>query len=213
MTDQRPTFADIQAAATRIEGAVVQTPMLMSRTLSEIVGAEVWLKFENLQFTAAYKERGALNKLLAADATRNAARRDCGIGRQPCPGGRLSRHAARHSGDHRHAGADPDHQGHPDRGPRRQRRPSRRGLRRRPCPCPRARASAKAMSSSIRSTTRRSSPAPGRSRIEMLEAAPDLDMLVVPIGGGGLISGVATAAKAIKPASGSSGSRPRCTRR
>ena len=36
----------------------------MSRTLSEIIGAEVWLKFENLQFTAAYKERGALNKLL-----------------------------------------------------------------------------------------------------------------------------------------------------
>jgi threonine dehydratase len=38
--------------------------MLVSRTLSEIIGAEVWLKFENLQFTAAYKERGALNKLL-----------------------------------------------------------------------------------------------------------------------------------------------------
>ena len=38
--------------------------MLKSRTLSEIIGAEVWLKFENLQFTAAYKERGALNKLL-----------------------------------------------------------------------------------------------------------------------------------------------------
>src|SRR5688572_13256950 len=64
MSDQRPTFADIQAAARRIEGAVVRTPMLCSRTLSEIVDAEVWLKFENLQFTAAYKERGALNKLL-----------------------------------------------------------------------------------------------------------------------------------------------------
>src|SRR4029078_11656367 len=44
--------------------AVIRTPMLVSRTLSEIIGAEVWLKFENLQFTAAYKERGALNKLL-----------------------------------------------------------------------------------------------------------------------------------------------------
>src|SRR5688500_14413093 len=64
MTDARPTFADIQAAAQRIRGAVVETPMLLSRTLSEIVDAEIWLKFENLQFTAAYKERGALNKLL-----------------------------------------------------------------------------------------------------------------------------------------------------
>ena len=61
---QPPTIDDIRAAAGRIEGAVIRTPMLVSRTLSEIIGAEVWLKFENLQFTAAYKERGALNKLL-----------------------------------------------------------------------------------------------------------------------------------------------------
>src|SRR5438046_765402 len=61
---QPPTIDDIRAAAERINGAVLRTPMLMSRTLSELIGAEVWLKFENLQFTAAYKERGALNKLL-----------------------------------------------------------------------------------------------------------------------------------------------------
>src|SRR4249919_3710076 len=61
---QPPTIDDIRAAAERIKGAVIRTPMLLSRTLSEIIGAEVWLKFENLQFTAAYKERGALNKLL-----------------------------------------------------------------------------------------------------------------------------------------------------
>ncbi len=61
---QPPTIDDIRAAAKRIHGALVRTPMLHSRTLSEIIGAEVWLKFENLQFTAAYKERGALNKLL-----------------------------------------------------------------------------------------------------------------------------------------------------
>ena len=59
-----PTFDDIKAAAARIAGAVVRTPTMHSRTLSDIVGADVWLKFENLQFTAAYKERGALNKLL-----------------------------------------------------------------------------------------------------------------------------------------------------
>src|SRR5438128_3162848 len=61
---QPPTIDDIRAAAQRIEGAVIRTPMQVSRTLSEAVGAEVWLKCENLQFTAAYKERGALNKLL-----------------------------------------------------------------------------------------------------------------------------------------------------
>lgn len=61
---EAPTIDDIRAAAVRIDGAVIRTPMLVSQTLSEAVGAEVWLKFENLQFTAAYKERGALNKLL-----------------------------------------------------------------------------------------------------------------------------------------------------
>src|SRR5438105_14226455 len=61
---QPPTVDDIRTAAERIDGAVIRTPMLVSRTLSALIGAEVWLKFENLQFTAAYKERGALNKLL-----------------------------------------------------------------------------------------------------------------------------------------------------
>ena len=58
------TFADIQAAAARLNGAVLQTPCVESRTLSQITGAQVYLKFENLQFTASFKERGALNKLL-----------------------------------------------------------------------------------------------------------------------------------------------------
>src|SRR3546814_1924242 len=61
------TLDDVRAAAGRINGAVVRTPTLHSLTLSEMVGAEVWLKFENLQFTAAYKERGALNALLLLD--------------------------------------------------------------------------------------------------------------------------------------------------
>ena len=63
-TKTRPTLDDIRSAAERIKGSVIRTPMMKSETLSEIVNAEVWLKFENLQFTAAYKERGALNKLL-----------------------------------------------------------------------------------------------------------------------------------------------------
>ena len=57
------TIADVRAAAQRLAGAVVRTPTLHSKTLSSITGAEIWLKFENQQFTAAYKERGALNAL------------------------------------------------------------------------------------------------------------------------------------------------------
>ncbi|PVX30047.1 threonine ammonia-lyase [Sphingomonas pokkalii] len=63
---------DVRAAAERISGAVVRTPTLHSRTLSQLTGANVYLKFENLQFTAAYKERGALNTLLQLDAEARA---------------------------------------------------------------------------------------------------------------------------------------------
>src|SRR3954463_11191080 len=56
---------EIRAAAQRIAGAVTRTPFVPSRTLSALTGAEVSIKFENLQFTASFKERGALNKLLS----------------------------------------------------------------------------------------------------------------------------------------------------
>src|SRR6476469_2521989 len=59
---------DIEAAAQVIKGQVIRTPCLHSRTLSDITGAEVFLKFENHQFTASFKERGALNKLVSLDA-------------------------------------------------------------------------------------------------------------------------------------------------
>jgi len=63
LTGLLPTPDDIRRAAQRIAGHVEATPFLHSRTLSQIVEAEVWLKFENLQFTASFKERGALNRL------------------------------------------------------------------------------------------------------------------------------------------------------
>jgi len=70
-TDPRPEHIampvcidDICAAHARIAPSIVRTPTLISKTLSELTGATVYLKFENLQFTAAYKERGALNTLL-----------------------------------------------------------------------------------------------------------------------------------------------------
>ncbi len=56
-------FADVQAAQGVLAGHIVETPCLHSQTLSAITGANVWLKFENLQFTASFKERGALNRL------------------------------------------------------------------------------------------------------------------------------------------------------
>jgi len=66
-------FDDVKAAHARIRDRVVQTPTLKSITLSEMAGAEVYLKFENLQFTAAYKERGALNALLLMDESKRQA--------------------------------------------------------------------------------------------------------------------------------------------
>ena len=66
------TLQDIQAAAARIRPSVVRTPCAHSRTLSTILGTEIWLKFENLQFTSSFKERGALNKLLQLTETEKA---------------------------------------------------------------------------------------------------------------------------------------------
>jgi threonine dehydratase len=62
------TFGDVMEAARAIGGAVVRTPTLYSQTLSSITGADVWLKFENLQYTASFKDRGALNRLLQLTA-------------------------------------------------------------------------------------------------------------------------------------------------
>lgn len=67
MTDAFPVLADIEAAAARIRGQVQLTPFLPSLTLSQLAGTPVSLKFENLQFTASFKERGALNKILSLD--------------------------------------------------------------------------------------------------------------------------------------------------
>ena len=69
------TVSDVRAAALVLAGNIASTPCLHSRTLSEIAGAEVWLKFENHQFTASFKERGALNKLVSL----NVAQRDAGV--------------------------------------------------------------------------------------------------------------------------------------
>lgn len=74
-TPAPPTRADVLRAAERLAGELVRTPCLESRTLSALTGARVFLKFENLQFTASFKERGALNKLLCLGETERA----CGV--------------------------------------------------------------------------------------------------------------------------------------
>jgi threonine dehydratase len=81
---------DVRAAAQRIAGAVEHTPCVESRTLSRLTGARVFLKFENLQFTASFKERGALN---CCRSPTSAAGRDRYERQQPCAGGRLPRGA------------------------------------------------------------------------------------------------------------------------
>ncbi|MBL6749071.1 MAG: threonine ammonia-lyase [Nevskia sp.] len=65
--------ADVQDAARLLQGQVLNTPCTPSLVLSRLVGAKVWLKFENFQFTASFKERGALNKLLRLTAGERAA--------------------------------------------------------------------------------------------------------------------------------------------
>jgi threonine dehydratase len=197
-TLQPPTIDDIRAAAKRIDGAVLRTPMLISRTLSELIGAEVWLKFENLQFTAAYKERGALNKLLqlspeerargviAASAGNHAqavayhAKR-LGIPAtivmpESTPTVKVTQTAEHGATVVLHGDMFDDAYG---------------------------RARELALENGYVFVHPFDDPqiiaGAGTVALEMLEDAPDLDTIIVPIGGGGLMSGVSIASRAIKP--------------
>jgi threonine dehydratase len=189
---------DVRAAAARIAGAVERTPCLPSRTLSRLAGCEVFLKFENLQFTASFKERGALNKLLSlseAERRRGVIAMSAGNHAQA-----VAYHAARlgipavivmprgspntkikntrvHGaevvleGDSLHeAGAHA-----------------------------RSRAQRDDLVFVHPYEDERVVAGQGTVGLEMLEQVPDLDALVVPVGGGGLISGIAIAAKAARP--------------
>jgi threonine dehydratase len=195
---QAPTIDDIRAAARRIDGAIIKTPMLVSRTLSEIIGAEVWLKSENLQFTGAFKERGALNKLLQLTDEERAR----GV-------------IAASAGNHAQAVAYHA---------KRLGIPATIVM---PATTPTIKVSQtaghgarvvlegamyddahdKACELALEHgyvfvhpfDDRDVIAGQGTLGLEMLEAVPDLDILVVPIGGGGLMSGVGIAARALKP--------------
>lgn len=192
------TLADVKGAAKRIEGAVVRTPTLYSQTLSDMVGAKVWLKFENQQFTAAYKERGALNTLLQMDPeqlSRGVIAASAGNHAQG-----LAYHGARlgvpvtivmpkttptvkvyqtqsHGAEIVLFGESFD-----ESVVRARELEIERGLTFVP-PFDDPRIAA----------------GQGTVALEMLEDAPEIDTLIIPIGGGGLFAGMGTAARGIKP--------------
>jgi threonine dehydratase len=196
--DLAPTLDDIRAAAARIEGAVIRTPALHSRTLSELTGAEVWVKFENLQFTAAYKERGALNKLLLMDPALRAK-------------GVIAASAGNHAQAVAYHGA---RLGVPVTIVMPKPTPSIKVEQTRGHGATillhgelfdEAYAEARRIEAEQGLTfihpfdDGEIMAGQGTVALEFMEQAPDLDALIVPIGGGGLFCGVGLAAKALKP--------------
>ena len=192
------TAQSIRAAATQLADQVIDTPCLYSRTLSGITGAEVYLKFENLQFTASFKERGALVKLLALAPEERAA-------------GVLAVSAGNHAqGVAYHA-----------------RRLGIRAVIIMPRHTPHVKVEhtrafgaevilagdnfdeAKAHGLALAAERKLSLIHPyddehvisgqGTVALEMLAREPRLEVLLVPVGGGGLIAGMAVAARSVKP--------------
>lgn len=199
MTDKLPiSIEDVRSAADVLKGQIEETPMTMSRTLSDITGAEVWLKFENIQFTGAFKERGALNKLsrlsdeekqrgvIAASAGNHAQGvayhgRRLGIPVTIVMPVTTPFNKVEHT---RAFGARVLLEGSnfEEANAHAQMVRQRDGLTWiHPFDDPQVMAGQ------------------GTAALEMLAVKPDLDMLIVPIGGGGLIAGMATVAKAHNP--------------
>ncbi|MCL4747631.1 MAG: threonine ammonia-lyase [Burkholderiaceae bacterium] len=194
-----PGPEDARAARARIAGQIAETPFLHSRTLSSIAGCELHLKFENLQFTASFKERGALNKLLSLDddeRRRGVIAVSAGNHAQG-----VAHHATRLGipsvivmpkfapfvkiDNTERLGAEVVLAGET---------------------FDEARARMQELASERAMTIVHPYDDPlivaGQATLglEMLEAVPELDHLVVPIGGGGLIAGIAMAARHLKPA-------------
>jgi threonine dehydratase len=192
------TLDHVRAAHDRIRDSIVATPTLYSQTLSKLTGANIYLKFENLQFTAAYKERGALNAiLLLSEEQRNR--------------GVIAASAGNHAQGLSYHGT-------------RLGIPVTIVM---PVPTPTVKVMqtesvggkvvlfgetfddaykyARQLEAEQGLTFVHPFDDPnvaagqGTVALEMLESIPSLDMLVVPIGGGGLLSGMGTAARALKP--------------
>ena len=189
---------DIQAAATRLAGQVLDTPFVESRTISQLTGCQVFLKFENLQYTASFKERGACNKLaqLSADErARGVIAMSAGNHAQGVayhaqrlglravivmprftPGVKVERTRGFGAEVVLHGDTLDESRTHA------RELAAREGL------------------VFVHPYDDEDIVAgQGTVALEMLREQPDLDTLVVAIGGGGLIAGMATAAKAIRP--------------
>lgn len=192
------TLDDVRAAAQRIKGAVVRTDIDHSQTLSEITGAQVWLKFENLQFTAAYKERGALNAMLLMDPAKRAR-------------GVIAASAGNHAQGLSYHGTK---LGVPVTIVMPRPTPSIKVMQTQGVggqvvlhgeTFDEAYAHARQLEQDLGLAFVHPFDDPhvaagqGTVALEMLEDVPDLDTLVIPVGGGGLACGMSVAAKAIKP--------------
>ncbi|MBI5911174.1 MAG: threonine ammonia-lyase [Betaproteobacteria bacterium] len=192
------TAYSIRAAATLLADQVIDTPCLYSRTLSEITGAEVYLKFENLQFTASFKERGALVKLLSLLPAQ------CAAGVLAVSAGNHAQGVAYHA---RRLGIHavivmPRHTPHVKVEHTRAfgaevilagdgfDEAKARGL---------ALAAERKLSLVHPYDDERVISGQGTVALEMLAREPQLEVLVVPVGGGGLLAGMAVAAKAAMP--------------
>jgi threonine dehydratase len=201
------SLADIEAAARAIEGQIEHTPLRYSRTLSEITGAQVWIKFENLQFTASFKERGALNKLLSLSSAEKAA-------------GVIAMSAGNHAqGVAYHA----SRLGIPStivmpKGTPFVKIEHTRNFGARVIIHGETLADADAHARQLEREggltfvhpfdDRHVIAGQGTIGLEIMDALADFDVIVIPVGGGGLASGIATAIKARRPATSIIGVEP-----
>lgn len=196
--DSAVTLESVRAAHERIADSIIRTPTLKSITLSEMTGADVWLKFENLQFTASFKERGALNKLLQlsdSERKRGVIAASAGNHAQGVAyhGARLGVPVTIVMPKHTPTVKVQQTEGHgativlhgerfDDAQARAYEIAEERGF---------------VFVHPFDDADIASGQ--GTAAIEMLEDVPEIDTLCVPIGGGGLISGMGVAAKAMKP--------------
>jgi threonine dehydratase len=190
------SIKDVRAAAARIAGAVERTPFVHSRTLSTLTGCEVFLKFENLQFTASFKERGALNKLLSLSAEERAR------GVIAMSAGNHAQAVAYHAARLGIPATIVMPKGSPNTKIKNTRVHGARVLLEGES-LHEAGAHARTLAAREHLVFVHPYEDPliiagqGTVALEMLETVPDLDVLVVPVGGGGLISGIATAARGL----------------
>lgn len=198
MTSLPISLADIEAAARTIEGAVARTPAQPSYTLSAITGTTLYLKFEIFQFTASFKERGALNRLTALPE----AARERGV--IAMSAGNHAQGVAYHATRLNIPATIVMPRGTPFTKVRRTEELGAQVLLVGDT-LDEALAEAERVMAAEGLTFLHPFDDPlvmagqGTAALEFLQQCPQLDTLVVPIGGGGLIAGCAVAAKAVNP--------------